>query len=505
MKEGRRIVCAFALLATGAGAAMFSCGGAVQGSGAQDAGGADATLCGYGGCQDEGGDGPPVGPGAAPLPCIDCVLLDCPGAPNGTTISGKVYDPAGKNPLYGVLVENPASDPIDLSRVHQGASCAACTSIYTTAVAYAFTDETGSFTIRHAASDSQGLPTTLVVQAGKWRSAYQVHVTACQVNSIPDGTLKLPSRVQAGNYSSMPQIAVSTGAADSLECLFHRMGIADSEFVAGAATGGHVHIFSAQNDGGAGAGVEGGSPDPGQNLWDTQAHLAQYDLVLFSCEGAETNGLTDSARTNLYDYANNGGRAFLSHYHYAWLTPTGPFSTLNPPIASWVTGAHKDRDPAGAVVSITIADGGPFPEGVSMGKWLTSVGATQNGELSPITNTYDNATVTSANPRTQVWLAGDDASANPGSAQYLSVDTPYAGGDTTCGRVVYSDLHASPAPAAGIVGVDYPGSPLLRVVPSGCADRDLTPQEKALEFMIFDLSSCLVPIGQDAGTPFPGF
>jgi hypothetical protein len=38
-------------------------------------------------------------------------------------------------------------------------------------------------------------------------------------------------------------------------------------------------------------------------------------------------------------------------------------------------------------------------------------------------------------------------------------------------------------------------------VPSGCALHALTPQELALEFMFFELSSCLVPIGERPTAP----
>jgi hypothetical protein len=86
----------------------------------------------------------------------------------------------------------------------------------------------------------------------------------------------------------------------------------------------------------------------------------------------------------------------------------------------------------------------------------------------------------------------------PGGTQYFSVDTPFTGfGDGSCsGRVVYSDLHVGGGPNdTSDPNTDYPGfSP--GIVPSGCTPHPLTAQEKALEFMILDLTStCLIPIG----------
>jgi hypothetical protein len=55
------------------------------------------------------------------------------------------------------------------------------------------------------------------------------------------------------------------------------------------------------------------------------------------------------------------------------------------------------------------------------------------------------------------------------------------------------------------VPADYPMARRMQggIVPGECAMHPLTPQEKALEFMLFDLSSCLIPVGSPAGPAIP--
>jgi len=58
---------------------------------------------------------------------------------------------------------------------------------------------------------------------------------------------------------------------------------------------------------------------------------------------------------------------------------------------------------------------------------------------------------------------------------------------------VFTDIHV------GAASHDEPNV-AAPIVPTECANLDLSPQEKALEFLLFNQSSCVTPKGE---TPTP--
>jgi len=278
----------------------------------------------------------------------------------------------------------------------------------------------------------------------------------------------------------------------------------------GAAGAGRIHIFV--GDGGAntmpaaptasGQAAAGGGgfgrmqpgAAPGGGLWDSNPDLMPYDITLLTCEGHETTGMNQQA---LFNYAQLGGRVFASHFHYAWFN-TGPFAAEN--LAKWTTGTQDIGDING-VVETTLPNGSAFPRGVAMQQWLMNVGALTNGEL-PIVQARHNADVSVANTPSIPWIVADQKTGMraAGATEYFSFDTPFGTpAGEQCGRVVYSDLHV------GAASMDYGGQsaqgliPPNSIVPSGCANNKLSPQEDALEFMLFDLSGCITPPDEGAG------
>jgi hypothetical protein len=361
------------------------------------------------------------------------------------TVVGRVLDPGGSNPLYDVGVYIARTS--DLPPLSQGVSCDRCGSVQVNPIASALTDEHGVFSLPNVPVGTQ----TLVVQVGKWRKVVTIEVTQGCYNT---GDLTLPRN---GTEGDMPQIAVTTGAADALECLLLSIGIDQSEFVPGAGGTGHVHMFN----GAGGHGVTG-SPDAGDALWNDKTKLAAYDIVLLSCEGAEFNE-NKTNKQALHDYAEAGGRVFATHYHYTWFK-NGPQADFQN-VAVWGVPGVPD--------AVTYDVNQTFPKGKSFSEWLYNVNASTTAGEIDLVDVKDS--VTSINTAmSQQWIG-----IGPTNVKYFSFNTPIAVPATSqCGRVVFSDIHVS-----GTGGGTFP---------SGCfANSKVVAQQEALEFLFFDLSACV--------------
>lgn len=493
-------------------AAAGGCGGSNGGSGFGGNGnGSSGSGSGTGGGSGSGGpdDGGLIGnfPDSSTGPSMDggctnlqCQVHSCSGG-GSTTITGKVMDPAGRNPLYNVDVYIPNSaggvlDPIPLGVNSASCSCDALFSgspILTTNTA---TD--GTFTIKNAPDGTQ-IP--LVVQIGKWRKEI-ILPSVTQCGSTDAGPITLPKNLSDGKYASMPNIAVSTGGADTLECLLTRVGVDESVFT-GSPTGPGVHVYQ-----GSGGNAAAGSP-AAFNLWASQASLSAFDIIMLSCEGQPTLNVSQTTASYLAPYVSAGGRVFAEHYHYAFFTGASGagYPEFNN-VADWTSVYNTGNDEPynndiTGVIETTLPNGNMFPEGAALKTWLGNVGALNgSGEIVvPQATARSNAVVSGSNVGTP-WVQ-TDPSVSPASTQYFSWDMPFnppvndAGVPQYCGRVVYSDMHVSGS------ANDYSGG--SQTVPTGCdATSALSPDEDAIEFILFDLSSCVVPAGFTPVLPTEG-
>ncbi|MDB4944222.1 MAG: Tryptophan synthase alpha chain [Labilithrix sp.] len=372
-----------------------------------------------------------------------------------TTITGKVYDPAGANPLYNVLVYIP-SDPENLPEINEGVQCTTCASIAVNPFVATLTNTKGEFELVDVPVDKD---VPIVVQIGKWRRSFTFDVTkSCNQNKVPDRDFRLPKN---GSEGSMPQIAVTSGGCDALECLLHGMGIDESEFVQGPGGTGHVHVYNGDGGGFPDEATKASTPGA-ETLWGDVEQMKLYDIVMMSCECSTA----DSNKTNkqaLIDYANMGGKVFGTHFHYTWMknAPQDDWKAL----ANWSGGSGSDGQ-----YNVDTS----FPKGAALADWLVAVNASSspgNISLTGVTGALSNV-----NAPSQAWIKkGDNA------VRYFSFNTPLdQPEENQCGRVVYGDLHLM---GNGLSSTDWP---------SGCPSAGgLAAQQKALEFMFYDLSNCV--------------
>lgn len=432
-----------------AGTALYSCGGSSHNSGFDDPN-SDVDAASSSGFL-------PKPDGDAPTGCkgIACRVVDC-GSGTKTTLSGTVYAPTpaqyGKaDPIYNAILYVPNGE---LKPFPQAVSCDKCGTITSgEPIVTALSGADGKFTLENVPA---GDDVPIVIQVGRWRRLVKIpHVDACKDNALTAEQTRLPRNKAEGD---IPLMAIATSPYDPTECILRKIGIDAEEFTVPTKPG-RVHLYK-----GGGATLTGDAPPAASTLWASAQNLKRYDIVAFPCQTDTTMKPDVAGRTNVQTYADEGGRAFVTDLSKD-LIQQGP--------ASWQqTGTFGGSYTNPATIDTT------FPKGAALAEWLQVIGATPTKGQISLQNVVTSLTAVQA--PAQRWVYGGDT-------QTYSFNTPVgANADAHCGRVVYSGFHI--ASGAG------------QAFPSECNTSPLTPQEKALEFLLFDLAAC---IQKDDTAPVP--
>ncbi len=251
--------------------------------------------------------------------------------------------------------------------------------------------------------------------------------------------------------------------------------------------------------------------------------------MILSCECAENKQTKPQTGVQaLHDWLNEGGKVFASHYHYTWFRD-GPPDFKN--VATWLGTSTADGSGNFAIDT-------SFPKGQTYHDWLQNVGAL--GRNGTIALNSVATSVSTVNKPTIRWIYGtsndytkylsfltpiggiaapseagapvpdagnasdatveageagtpsmDDASTDAADEASLDAESessttmsnpqpPEMNSPTYCGKAVFTDLHTSSSLYSQVNNV-----------PAGCSGAPMTAQQKALEFLFFDLSACV--------------
>jgi hypothetical protein len=475
----------------------FNCGPAGDGCGG-------SLQCGTCGGADICGGGGRPGVCGTNVTCTNLCTqqVACDGG-TSTTITGTVFagvsawtglppDPA---PNVLVYVPNAPVQPFT-----PGASCRQCgADVSGSPLVSTYTDFNGTFTLPNVPAGT-GIP--LVIQLGRWRRQFTINVPACATTAI--GTLNLPRNQGEG---SIPLTAISTGDVDALECVLLKMGVDQAEFTTDTAAGGtgRIQLYAGgpgPNGGNRNGGNPGANAGPGTRpepaLLGANGTFMSYDQIMLPCWGAPAIK-TATELTNLIAYSDSGGHFFATHYSYSWLVGNGEFDS----VAQWVPNFDNPGDTTWTLnVSTVVPPSPPAPRSESFAKWLNFIGALSNSAPTVPANPQ----VAISQPRHDAtavangsvdWIDGTDQRMNSrnfdggGSSlvEHFTFNTP-VGQPSQCGHDIFSDFHVLNS-GNGTNGQTFPNE----------CDQNFSPQEKILEFMIWDLASCVPPPPSPSCTP----
>lgn len=468
-----------AALGADCGYAADGCGGLL------DCGGPNACSTGF--C---GGGGPnKCGTGNQPDAGSTCVnycplQVKCDGG-GTTTLKGTIYAPNGTLPIPGGVVYVPNASmtyPYGVTPFVDGVAAGTCDQCNAQASGKPLVSANaafdGTFTLTNVPAGNN-IP--LVIQVGRWRRIVTVNVPPCTTTNLTAQQTRLPVReAEGGSADHIPLFAIATGNVDALECVIRKLGVQDNQFTNPNGTG-RIRFYRDN-----GASINAQTPSY-TTLYGTQAELDKYDALIFACRGS-SHDIANAAQqrvvdvaTNTAAYVNKGGRAFFTHFSYSWLYDLAPSNALPwPGTTSAAVNAASYNNPVTGEIDTT------FQKGQTFAQWAAIPAVNALSANNPPRISVDEARRNMGNPLgavpAQRWIFNYQNNPDP-AALHLTFNTPWgAQPQNQCGRVLFSSFHVTTNSSTG--GSNFPNE---------CNNSPMTPQEKVLAFMLFDLTSCITP------------
>jgi hypothetical protein len=396
-----------------------------------------------------------------------------------TTITGTTLAPNMMDPLPGLVVAAFPNDHV-FSSAPTTVQCTTCVSGVPGALAFTTSGADGTFTLMGSPLDGGGTVTIVVISGGFRRVVRNVTVPMCGTLALTAAQTSLPGATSGDDL--IPRIAVASVAPPA---------------GGGTATGDVNDKFAHVLDAIGITGYTRFGPDKTATshtppdlitLMSSANMLSQYDVVIAPCGSLGNyavwnNGsgpLSSAMVTNLQTWLGQGGRLYASDLSYEVVAQVAPSAI------TWAAGpsSHAGADPADVGMGVATATINANVDDPGLLAWLQLVGAASAGSMTiPITDFRDPwgaiDSVPAANLMADshgahhetVFVSGDVTWHTAGSGHHpLTVQADVADpSGNYCGRVVFSSYH----------------------VQTGTAGQPLSPQERVLEYLFFQLSTCI--------------
>ncbi len=348
------------------------------------------------------------------------------------TLNGTVFAPEGTIPIAGALVYWANAAP---GPIPDGTYCDKCISLPDGT--YATTAADGTFSLPAPAIDL-----FLVVQKGQFRRVREF-TPKSGVQTVDKSMTTLPGKMDKTNGDDIPKMALIDAEYDKIDETLGKLGLAGS--------------FDEYTEGSGGSNSQ-------EALLSDPTKLAQYHFVFRGCSACDDGFSSQGSYiTNLQNYVKSGGKLYVTDWsyeyvHQGWAQYLDFNMSANPGFGGGCIGEYDA--PATSI--------DPDMKNWLAAQGITSVTTEGNWSIIDKVNSV-NTTDADGNPTTvtpHVWIAG--TSPDGETANTVSFEDG-------CGRVLFSTYHTE--------GVTGGGS------------TDFLPQEKALLYVLLEVSVCSTSSG----------